>query len=365
MESSLLLDEIKKNKILKTDCMGNFSMYCSKEPKDDFSKTIRGVIFENEKLIHRGLPYSEDVDVADEERIGRLLSEKFRPCLSHEGTVLKMLYFGGQWNMTTHRRFDATKSKWGSARAFGIIFKEAVVDRYFASYDDFLEALDRSKHYHFLLKSTEETRIVVRPDDSDDPLVLTAITCADTFRVLPLENVGDIPCAQTLTFADSDAVVDFVSRCDPFAVQGLMFFSADMSHSFRVASVRYLELAAVRDNISSLHLCYACNRSKEKERGMFFEIYPSAASSIAESFEARFKNFAASLHDMYRQRHVFKRQFRVSAERHSMLVAIHQIYTRRRVPISVEDVEAFLNTRDPRRLYFAMKPKQTFYVEGP
>lgn len=355
MESSLL-DEIKKNNISKTDCVGNFSMYCSKEPKDEFSKTVRGVIFENEKLVHRGLHYSEDVDIADEECIGRLLSEKFRPCLSHEGTVLKMIYFGCQWNMTTHRRFDATKSKWGNARPFGMIFKDAIVDRYFESYDAFLDALDRKKHYHFLLKSTEETRIVVRPDPVD-PVVLTAVTCADTFGVLPLERVGDIPVAKTLTFDDAAAVVDFVSRCDPFVAQGLMFFSADMMQSFRVANPRYLKLSSVRDNIASLHLCYACNRLKEEERKLFLEIYPTG-NTIAQLFETTFKNFAASLHALYRDRHVFKKQFYVSNERHSMLVAIHQIYRKRlrgRVAVSVDDVEAYLNSRDPRRLYAMLR----------
>jgi len=359
LSSKDLLKKIKENNISKTDtagASGHYSIYCSKEPKDEFSKTIRGVIFGNDEiLIHRGLPYSEDVDVTDEERIAHLLSEKYRACVSHEGTVLKMIYFGGQWNMTTHRRLDATTSRWGNAKTFGVIFKEALLN-FFPSYDDFLKALDVKKHYHFLLKSTEETRIVVHPDPSE-PFVLTAISDADTFDILPLEELGGVPLAKTLSFENVSDVVDFVSECDPFHSQGLIFFSKDMMQSFRITNTEYMKYSAVRNNIASLDLCYAYNRLKE-EKALFEKLYPRAIAR-GEAFEEKLFAIARQLHTTYIARHVHKRQFRVSRQRHAVLTAIHSFFLTTAKPqgrgVYFDDVVRVLNAQNPLDLYHLVK----------
>jgi hypothetical protein len=355
---------MEKHDIPKTDCMGNFSIFCSKEPKDDFSKSIRGVIFEKDVVIHRGFPYSEDVDVEDTETINDLLSGDFRACLSHEGTVIKLLHFGEQWNMTTHRRLDATKSRWGSSKSFGDIFKDCL-KKYFETYDDFLSALEKKKHYHFLLKSTSDTRIVVKPD-GDEPILLTAISCAETFQVLPLEPVSTIPTSKSLEFTNSSTVVQFVKDCDPFFAQGLIFFSNDMQQTFRVANPQYLKYVSVRDNIASLPLCYACNRLKEEEKHMFFDLYDSAAA-IAQVFEKKLETIAQDLHRSYIDRFVHKRQFRVSQERHSILNALHSHYLKKKrsntdpsPKILLVDVLFVLNEQKPLRLHRLVKGRETF-----
>lgn len=365
LTNSNLLNAILDSNIPNTDSIGNFKMFCSKEPKDNFSKTIRGVIFENDKLVHRGFPYSEDVDVNDEDSVSSLLSRNFRACLSHEGTVLRMIYFGGQWNMTTHRRLDATKSKWGSSESFGNIFKNAI-KVYFKSYDDFLLNLDREKHYHFLLKSTEETRIVVYPQPLE-PVILTAITCAKTFDLLPLEPVGDIPIAKTLFFETVTDVKNYVLNCDPFVCQGIIFFSKDMQESVRIANPDYLKYVSVRDNISSLHVCYACNRLKE-EKELFFKLYASG-ESIGKAFEEKLQVIAKDLHRLYISRYVHKKQFRLSQQRHAVLNAIHSYYLKTVKPknkgIYFEDVLHVLNNQKPIFLHRLVKGKETFVIFGP
>lgn len=340
-------------------------MYCSKEPVDDFSKSIRGVIFENDVVVHRGLPYSEDVDVNDDEKIDFLLSENFRACLSHEGTVVRMIYFGAQWNMTTHRRLDATKSRWGNARPFGLIFKDKL-SQYFSSYEAFLENLDKNKHYHFLLKATDETRIVVFPDQKES-IILTAISCAATFDILPLEPVGGIPVSQSLSFSDSKAVREFVLGCDPFAAQGVMFFSGDMQQSFRVANPEYLKFVSVRDNISSLSQCYACQRLKQ-EKELFFKLYPNG-ESIGRSFEEKFDAIALELHRIYLARHVDRRKIHVSQLRHKFLTTVHKFYKTSAQPqnldIRIFDIKNLLNKLNPFELHKLVTGRDKFVTQKP
>jgi hypothetical protein len=362
-----ILAEIENHNIPKTDCVGNFSIYCSKEPKDCFSKSIRGVIFENNKVIHKGFPYSEDVDVDDTERL-RVLCSDFRACLSHEGTVIKMLYFGEQWNMTTHRRLDATKSRWGSSKSFGDIFKDCL-KKYFETYCDFLSCLDKKKHYHFLLKSTPTTRIVVKPD-GDEPILLTAISCAETFEVLPLQPIANIPIAKSLEFSDAAAIAEFVKDCDPFYAQGVIFFSQDMKQTFRVANTNYLKYVSVRDNIASLPLAYACIRQKEEEKKLFFELYDEA-KNISENFEKRFEIIAQDLHRSYIDRFVHKRHFRVSQQRHAILNALHTSYLKKKrtqtethPKILVADVRQTLNEQRPILLHRLIKGRETFVASN-
>ena len=356
-----LLATIKKHNIPKTDAVGDFSIYCSKEPKDEFSKTVRGVIFGKDCLIHRGFSYSEDVGTHEETTIQRLIDDKWRACLSFEGSVIKLIYFGEQWNMTTHRRLDATKSKWGSSRSFGNIFIEGV-KKFFPSFDVFLSMLDKKLHYHFLLKSAYDTRIVVLPDD-DEPIVLTAVTSADTFSALPLEPVGTIPTSKTLQFENASEVSEFVRSCDPFLVQGIIFFSPDMQQSIRIANEMYLKYVAVRDNLASLTVCYAFNRMKCEEKQMYLMLYPEGLD-IATKFEEKLENICAELHKAYINRYVYKKQFRVSQQRHAILNLVHTHYMKNvkseKRGILMADVFNVLNQQKPLMLHRLVKGRETF-----
>ncbi len=41
-----------------------------------------------------------------------------------EGNIKQNFYFNDKWIITTHRKLDAFKSKWGSEKSFGDILKK-------------------------------------------------------------------------------------------------------------------------------------------------------------------------------------------------------------------------------------------------
>ncbi len=86
-----------------------------------------------------------------------------------EGTLIRIFYFNDKWIITTHRKLDAFKSKWGSEKSFGDIFKEAVMIKTQDSQinDDvdvntLCQKLGLNKHrqYTFLITATDKTRFV-------------------------------------------------------------------------------------------------------------------------------------------------------------------------------------------------------------
>lgn len=103
---------------------------CSNE-EADLVKNCRGVVFNGEKVIMRGFPYTEEYTT--DESSYRQFSEtvgddvtKYRYFDAHEGALLRVFYWQDKWYISTHRKLDAFRSKWASKESFGQMFKNAL-----------------------------------------------------------------------------------------------------------------------------------------------------------------------------------------------------------------------------------------------
>lgn len=362
VKKKMLLSEIIASGIQKTDDDGTLQIYCAKDPDTKFKKSIRSTIFEGEKLIFRGFPYTEEI--SDVEKIKQYELHKLRACWSYEGTLLKFFYHEvNGWYVTTHRKLDAFKSRWVSKKTFGELFQEALKD-YSLNYDDFLKELDKSLRYHILLVSNADTRIVVRPELQKESLYLVLVTDSKDKPIWPprwpQSSNFKIPSSCNLNVNSAEEIVDLVDSIDPFEKQGIIFFNEDFTKQYRVLNAKYRDYANVRNNIANLKYCYVEARRKPDTKAKFIEMYPEEME-IVKCYEERIKVIVQELYQVYKQRYIQQQMVKTSHERHDVLKSIHAHYIETRIPIKIEDVEKIVNNFSRlNKIYKIITKTETF-----
>jgi hypothetical protein len=355
---TLLLSEIIASGIQKTDDDGTLQIYCAKDPDTKFKRSIRGTIFEGEKLIYRGFPYTEEV--IDVEKIKQYELQKFRCCWSYEGTLLKFFYHEVKgWYATTHRKLDAFKSKWVSKKTFGELFEEALTN-YNLNYTEFLNGLDKTKRYHVMLISNADTRIVVRPELQNELLYLVLVTDNTDVPVWPACWNFKIPVSKPVEINSPEHIVELAENINPFEKQGLIFFNDDFTKQYRVLNSRYRDYSNVRNNIANLKYCYVEARRNKDTKAKFLEMYPEV-EEMTKFYEERIKVIAQELYQVYKQRYIQQQMVKTSHERHDILKTIHSYYLETRAPVKLDDVERIINNFNrPNKIYKIISRNETF-----
>lgn len=357
-DDGALLDEIKRHQIAMTDDDGTYQVYCSSAPQTEFECLIRGYIFKGRQLIYRGFPFTEEITCDNVSRLEKINLADFKISWSYEGTIVKFMHVDDKWLMTTHRKLNAFKSRWASKTSFGHLFVEALQKDYgFPSYEDFLDQLQTSRRYHFILINNADNRIVVRPELQEESIYLVLVTDDRDRRLAVHEAIGFIPINDSIRFDSVADLVRAVRDIDPFEKQGVLLFSEDYRVQYRVLNSVYADYANVRNNISCRAFCYCIARRDADKRRKYLELYPDSAP-IAEWFESRIPVIAAELLLAYKNRYIMKNYVHVSQERHGLLLKIQQYYveTKRHHPvhkrITLADVTRIINTYEyPARLF--------------
>lgn len=340
---STLLSKIQENNILKTDDDGELQVYCAKNPRTDLEMNVRGVIFNNDKLVYKGFPFTEELTVSDPKLLKLDIQPLFK-AWSYEGTLLKFIYHNERWFCSTHRKLNAFNSRWASRDSFGHIFEQSWLhynpNGTFAT--DFYNSLDKQRRYHFLLLSNKDTRIVVKPELVKEKCYLILVTDNDENPIWPLEKVANIPVTEFLQFDTINEVIDAVKSCNPFEKQGIIMYSKDFSVQYRILNSQYRSYLNVRNNISCLKYCYALCRNDPEKKQMYLELYPDSVE-IVRWYEARINIIAAELLNIYKRRYIMKQYIIQSPERHGILQTLHKKYLENKKRITINDVIFLLN----------------------
>ncbi len=198
-----------------------------------------------------------------------------------EGTLIRIFYFNDKWIITTHRKLDAFKSKWGSEKSFGDIFKEAVMIKTQDSQinDDvdvntLCQKLGLNKHrqYTFLITATDKTRFVC-PSTPIPIVYLYAITEKINNKTTIInENDSEMKkwndWKQESLHLKAPEAIQFVQNLSfPFKCQGLLFFNSKTFESYKLVNKTYQEYFDVRGNIPSVPFAYLHilgNKTKSK-----------------------------------------------------------------------------------------------------
>lgn len=358
-------DSDEENK-LKLFCYNT----CNNE-SDDFVKSCRGVVFNNETLVLRGLPYTNEYSHLSNSKV---FHEKFDNCFgsfrfypSYEGTLLRVFHFNNEWYLSTHHKLNAFMSKWSSRESFGTLFKRGLEHEMkrnseFLSttntegntLDRFFSTLDKEKQYMFLLRTNEDNRIVCNPPFQDESHLLHVGTFTKGFQSCEY-NTG-LPTPQELKFENFDELWAYVDDIDTERFQGVICFNATTGETLKVLNDQYMTLASVRGNEPSIRFRYLQLRSDERMVATLESLYPKFIPLFQE-YETILMEVARKIYDAYVSRFIQKEFTKVPRDEYQVILECHRwhLLNRRTNRVTLNKVVYFLNQQSPVSLNHMIK----------
>lgn len=229
--------------------------------EENLLRSIRGTIIENksQKIVFEGSFFPYEFTELDLDRFKEnvsMLGNDFKDMdigYSYEGTIIRIFYYN-KWYVSTHRKLDAGRSKWGSNVSFRTLFENALAESYNMSLKDLTTTLNLRCQYTFLLLADENTKFAceVNPNfkkvyfvDSNDPEKRNI-----KLDVLPKPQI---------TFSTAEEVFAHVGEGTqfryPFSYQGLLL-THKSGAQYRIVSSEYVHYFKVRDNQQSIQFRY-------------------------------------------------------------------------------------------------------------
>lgn len=364
-ESEFTRETINKlgNRVRLTDSADGLELYCyvkCDSTDDPVLQNCRGVVFHENEIIMKAFPYTIENSHTDFEEIDKNISSLFDKCSfydAHEGSLIRLFYFNNKWFMSTHRKLNAFKSKWASKDSFGTCFKRALEVEVQNNKDlsdtlpnndnslleRFQETLDKEKQYMFLVRHTDENRIVCEAPET--PTLYHVGTFVNGELVMTEDC--KIPYPKKHQFNDLNDLLNHVDNIDIRKLQGIICFTPN-NKQIKINHCDYNDLFRARGNEPSIKFRYLQVRMNTKITDMLFHLYPNMAETFDE-IENNIYDVCKNIYNAYVQRFIKKRFVTVPTEEFVVVRECHSWHEENRVSnrITLDKVIQIFNKQSP------------------
>lgn len=341
------------------DSDGDVQLYCyttCSESDPEHIKACRGIVFEGDTIVLKPFPYTPEYTVHDADTIAASVPHlsQCKVFESYEGVVIRCFHAANKWFVSTHRRLDASRSKWSSRVSFGDTFALSV-QHYYADLfadkdgdtpmDKFFAFLDTSRQYVFLLEHDTDNRIVCAPRDV--PLVYHLGTYID--NEFDTETSIGMQQPRQVHPATFDDLMEAVEQVQPFEMQGYVVFTP--TGQIKLLNSQYKYLFDLRGNEPSIKFRYLQIRMDYQRNQDFCTIYDTHRDTFM-AYENAIYEIALRIKNAYIKRFIKKEFVTMPPEEYSIIKLCHgwHIEDRDNHHISFEKVMSIMNDQPPTKL---------------
>lgn len=302
---------------------------------DDFSsdeiKAVRGHIKTLDgKLVCKSFAYTPEILSSNAELVDRFIKPFVEASAaaftSFEGSLLRVWCFGDKWWISTHRRIDAFRSRWGSDISYGELFIQALT-RNSLNFDEWTSTLDKNNIYTFLLRNGRKNRIVCDKYELPEIFLVGTFKRSDegefTYVDASVSNDTKLQSTPRVEYSSLEDIIAKVNSSDPKADQGVVFIDKNGA-SAKLVNPAYDKLARLRNNEPSIIAAYAKLRTTE-QRAEFLELYSDLVEEFTR-FETILDDICNNILRKYINRFIYRRVAILPPDQYGIMNNIHQMY---------------------------------------
>lgn len=309
------------SEIRLTDSCGKLRLYhyvyCDRD-SDDSLKNCRGVVRDEEKIVCKTFGYTEEYLVSERSLIESKL-HSFPQCKFYdgeEGANLRLYFYGGKWYLSTHRKFNANSSRWGSSKSksFGEMFLDGLEWQVSNSdlgekvkyesrdslFDAYTATLDQNKTYCFLVRNTPENRIVC--EGSEHPQIFFVGSFERSTHFLIEGNDSGVPMPEQHQFGNLDELLDYVENLDYKKKTSIIVYMPNQQQ-FKIINSRYNKYFKVRGNEPSIRFRYLQIRMDRDMVALLYNLYPEEIQNF-ENYENSLDKVSKVIEAAYVKRYI-------------------------------------------------------------
>lgn len=335
-------------------------LFCSDNPpQSELERSVRGTVFVGDRMVVRGFPYNVEMVVEDDCKDEERVSEFMGTAMDHlkifkaiEGTLIRVFNYDGKWFISTHRKLDANKSRWGNGKSFGETFGDAIKAVGLAM-DDFLLRLDKAYCYTFLMTSTMDTYFVCQPQHEPKLFVyavtkLNPSTNEDEWVDVSLDDIN-IPRQPQLDLNASEIIQWTKQLKFPFDHAGILILNSKTFDTLKVINKAYSYFYGLRQNEASIPFAYLGILGNRNDVLNFKKLYPHVMARLNQ-YDELINDLIHELYDLYVRRYVRKENLTTFAPKHFILNNhIHRWFMdhnpkdrKRTIPVTVDVVRSIV-----------------------
>lgn len=345
--------QLDLNNVKIVDSLNDLSIYhyldCDVNT-DKETKKYRGVVMNNEgKTICRSFGFTPEIDETDNDLMTSvvepfLAQENLRVLEAYEGTLLRVFFYDNRWYISTCRKLDAFKSKWGSSKSFGELFEEIIQ----TPFEQFCkEQLDETKVYCYVLRTYSKNRIVCNGYESPSLFLI------GTYDNGNFEEFNFEKCTVSLItkINSMETLREYMSTVDPTKLQGVILMN-EKGECVKVMKHEYVEAFKLRGNQPNIILRYIelQQEGDGKKVETFFNMYQDHKDAIID-FTDSITDICSFVFRKYRNRFIRKQVAIVPPDLYYIIRELHDSYLKDRTKIvTPERVSEYILTLEPTRL---------------
>ena len=305
-----------------------------------------------------GVPHCQELAETDTESIDKINVSNYDVYESHEGTIIRVFYMANQWYTSTSRKLDAFESKWASqTTTFGESFANALCTivndvlwctkeaKYFLT--NFYEShLNKNMQYVFLLKPTEEERVVCKSDGGSVLFV----------GILNDENHLNMDATLTIQgqlipkpekrpeILSPDSLYYHLLMLDTSQLQGFLLVNkTDTLEHLKIYTSHYADLAELRSNTPSLGIRYMQLLAVENEQKLHqFKRMYSNSGAVFRTIDRHLHEAGKWLMFMFSERYYMKNTHRLPYHAHRLITLIHAHYVTTGIKTTCQTIQKML-----------------------
>lgn len=327
---------VRTDNIEVVDIIGTLVMVQPKAScNDPDALNSRGAVFNGDQLICRSLPFT--VELIDDQITPDHMPDMSQITVypSYEGTLIRVFHFNDTWFISTHRRFNADISRWGSVETFGEMFDAALAyicingksiadsatEKGVSVRATFLATLDITKQYMFLLPSTSKNHVVC--DAFDEQAIIHIGTFVDT-NTLRFDIDCGIPRLSAIHLNSYEEMLAYVRGINPRGSQGVLCF-LPQGQVIKVINSVYNHMRTVRGNEPSIKIRYLQIRNNQVMVAELKALYPDHVTMFDE-YEVHLATIAKTIYGHYVNRFVHRNNVVVARDMFQVMKAAHTWY---------------------------------------
>ncbi len=344
--------QLDLNNVKIVDSLNDLSIYhyleCDVNTEPEI-KQYRGVVMNNEgKTVCKTFGFTPEIDETDDSSLTSIVEPFLQGNVialeAYEGTLLRVFFDEGRWYISTCRKLDAFKSKWGGSKSFGELFEDCVGKK-FEEYAT--ENLDQNRVYCYVLRTYNKNRIVCT--HYEEPKLFLVGTYDDkNFDLFNFEKC-DIQKVDNLSSLDS--LKEHMKTVDPTKSQGVILIN-EKGQCVKVMKHEYLEAFRLRGNQPNILLRYIelQQEGDVKKIETFYNMYEDYKNDILDLTDA-ITDICSFVFRKYRNRFIRKQVAIVPPDLYYVIRELHDSYLKDRTKIvTPERVSDYILTLEPTRL---------------
>ena len=300
---------------------------------------VRGIVKNaQDQVVCKTFGYTPEVLANDNDNLNTLISplvnQTTRCYLSYEGTLLRIWFYAGRWFLSTHRKLDASKSRWGCNISYGQLFNRALVPIVGTddTYNKFTAGLDPNKIYVVMLRSFIENRKVCAGAAEPTLYCVGSFIRDQNFVFCSSNPETRLPTPEEVTTISSpESLIEFVMKSDPQVCQGLVLMNADGT-SGKVTNPEYDRLDKLRGNQANVLHRYVQLRWTS-QRNEFANLYPEQQPKFDE-WEKVMTHVVHNILRKYIERYINRRTAILPPEQYKVMTQLQDMYIHQLRPIN-------------------------------